>query len=238
MGRNTGNEETIMRTVYMGHSGFFVETQQLYYIFDYYEGVIPEMDDEKPLAVFVSHNHGDHYNPQIWDIEKTHENTVYLLSDDVPARKKMNVYSLGADVREEIRLGDVTLTVETFMSTDEGVAFYTECGGTELYHAGDLNVWAWYEEGMTYVNQQRSDFEKFTEKLRGRHVDAAFLLLDPRLEEGGFEGMDEYRKILDADRIFPMHQWGRYDFTDRYLKERDGAENIVHIRYEGQEFEI
>ena len=74
--------------------------------------------------------------------------------------------------------------------------------------------------------------------LDGRYVDAAFILLDPRLGEGGFEGMDAYRKLLDARSIFPMHQWGRYDFTEDYIMKREDTDNIRIITHEGQEFEI
>ena len=227
-----------MKVTFTGHSGFFVEMENMYFLFDYYNGSIPQMDDEKPLAVFVSHSHDDHYSRRIWDIQKYHSQTVYVLSYDVRAGKRDNVLSLRPGVKEKIDIFGISFTVETFVSTDEGVSFYVGHEGNTLYHAGDLNIWAWYEEGTDYVNEQRELFKEATLALDGRYVDAAFILLDPRLGEGGFEGMDAYRKLLDARSIFPMHQWGRYDFTEDYIMKREDTDNIRIITHEGQEFEI
>lgn len=227
-----------MKVTFTGHSGFFVEMENMYFLFDYYNGSIPQMDDEKPLAVFVSHSHDDHYSRRIWDIQKYHRQTVYVLSYDVRAVKRDNVLSLRPGVKEKIDIFGISFTVETFVSTDEGVSFYVGHEGNTLYHAGDLNIWAWYEEGIDYVNEQRELFKEATLPLDGRYVDAAFILLDPRLGEGGFEGMDAYRKLLDARSIFPMHQWGRYDFTEDYIMKREDTDNIRIITHEGQEFEI
>ena len=38
-----------MRVTYIHHSGFLVETDRFYYLFDYEKGVLPEMDVEKPF---------------------------------------------------------------------------------------------------------------------------------------------------------------------------------------------
>lgn len=227
-----------MKVTFTGHSGFFVETEKMYFLFDYYNGSIPRMDDEKPLAVFVSHSHDDHYSRRIWDIQKEHSRTVYVLSYDVRAGKKDNVLSLRPGEKKSIEIFGISFTVETFASTDEGVSFFVEHEGETVYHAGDLNIWAWYEEGDDYVNEQRELFREATLPLAERHADAAFILLDPRLGEGGFEGMDAYRQLLDAGNIFPMHQWGRYDFTEEYILKRENTGNIRIITHEGQEFDI
>ena len=91
-----------MKVTFTGHSGFFVEMENMYFLFDYYNGSIPQMDDEKPLAVFVSHSHDDHYSRRIWDIQKYHSQTVYVLSYDVRAGKRDNVLSLRPGVKEKI----------------------------------------------------------------------------------------------------------------------------------------
>ena len=54
---------------YLGHSGFFVETDRALMLFDYFRGdisFISRRQDDKPLYVFVSHAHRDHFNPAIF----------------------------------------------------------------------------------------------------------------------------------------------------------------------------
>ncbi len=43
-----------MEVTYTGHSGFLLDTGSAYFLFDYYTGIIPDMDKDKPLVVFVS----------------------------------------------------------------------------------------------------------------------------------------------------------------------------------------
>lgn len=233
------NGEINMRITYIEHSGFLVDMGDMYLLFDYYKGNIPETYGDKPMAVFASHNHSDHYNSEIFSLGKKHKDIRYILSSDIPVKGKNKVYSASPDEIFNVEFDNgKTINVETFKSTDEGVAFLVEFDGKKIYHAGDLNVWAWYEEGMDYVLSQRKEFAEYTKNLAGRKVDIAFVLIDPRLEEGGFEGPDAYRKLMDADVIVPMHQWDRYEFTDEYKKNRENTDNILRIEYRGQSFEI
>lgn len=55
-----------MNVTYIFHSGFLIETDECYYIFDYWKGALPAMDTSKPVFVFASHSHADHYNPEIF----------------------------------------------------------------------------------------------------------------------------------------------------------------------------
>ena len=55
-----------MKVTFICHSCFLVETAECYYLFDYYKGELPSLDTEKPLLVFVSHSHQDHYNPAVF----------------------------------------------------------------------------------------------------------------------------------------------------------------------------
>ena len=55
-----------MKVTFICHSCFLVETAECYYLFDYYKGKLPALDTDKPLLVFVSHSHQDHYNPAVF----------------------------------------------------------------------------------------------------------------------------------------------------------------------------
>ena len=81
--------------------------------------------DEKPLYVFASHRHPDHFSKVIFDLEEKHPNIHYILAFDIWSKR------VPESCKEKTRflnpgqvLDDGTLKVEGFKSTDEGVAFW------------------------------------------------------------------------------------------------------------------
>ena len=50
----------MIKVTYLDHSGFLVELEDAYFLFDYYKGRLPQIDLEKKMFVFVSHVHHDH----------------------------------------------------------------------------------------------------------------------------------------------------------------------------------
>ena len=54
-----------MKVTYIHHSAVSVETEHSILLFDYFKGEMPDFDREKPLFVFASHFHEDHYSPVI-----------------------------------------------------------------------------------------------------------------------------------------------------------------------------
>ena len=114
------------------------------------------------------------------------------------------------------------IKVATLCSTDQGVAFLVTAEGKSIYHAGDLNNWYWPEESKSGNERMERDYKKEIDKIEGRHFDIAFVPLDPRLEEGYGYGMDYFLKKVDAERVFPMHMWEKYDVTERYKKTKAG----------------
>lgn len=243
-----------MKVTYLGHSGFLVEMDTAYFLFDYFRGEIPVLEREKPLVVFSSHKHHDHYNRKIWELRKQYPKVRYVLSRDIPlspgVRAKIGLTDQEAEAVLRVRprqcyelevLPGKNLQIETLRSTDMGVAFFLTYEGKTLYHAGDLHLWLWEEEGEEYMRDMETQFFQATEKLKGRSVDAAFLLLDHRLECTMYEGMDAYLKMLDASYVFPMHMWDQYQWIDAYLsarKDMPQARAIQKIEKDGQEFLI
>ena len=76
-----------MKITYIHHSSFMAELDHAVLLFDYFEGNIPETDREKPLFVFASHRHGDHFSRSIFDLEESRGNVTYVLSDDIWTRQ-------------------------------------------------------------------------------------------------------------------------------------------------------
>ena len=136
-----------MNITYIGHSGFLAEFSHCCCLFDYYEGKIPELDKDKPLFIFVSHRHQDHFNPEIFRIAGPRE-IHYILSSDTKRymRDRLDLTGLHFMKAEEtlsLTWGEegCALSVKTLRSTDCGVAFLVHTEGKDIYHAGDLNWW-------------------------------------------------------------------------------------------------
>ncbi|MDD6046543.1 MAG: MBL fold metallo-hydrolase [bacterium] len=122
-----------MRVTYIGHSGFAAELAHCTLLFDYFEGALPAFAPEKPLYVFSSHAHRDHFNFDIFKLRETHPNVTYILSRDIRRRwsaagfRRHGVEQEAYDAilfpgaHETLQCG--ALSVETLRSTDEGVAF-------------------------------------------------------------------------------------------------------------------
>ncbi len=75
-------------------------------------------------------------------------------------------------------------SIQTLKSTDAGVAFVVQTEDVHLYHAGDLNWWAWPDDTPEEAAGMKQAYWAQLDKLRGQHFDLAFVPLDPRLENG------------------------------------------------------
>lgn len=222
-----------MKITFMDHSGFSVELEHIILIFDYYKGMIPEYLDDKKIFVFVSHSHGDHYNPEIWKLRKKYPEVVYILSDDISTKEKA-VFMCPYEAKD---LGEVQ--IETLKSNDLGVAFLVKAEGKTIYHAGDLNWWHWNGEPEEDNLYYKKTFQEEIERFKGKQIDLAFMLLDPRQEDKYCWGMNYFLERIHPKHVFPMHCFGNYEVNGRYLGCSDGEKwkNIVwNITGPGEEF--
>lgn len=184
-----------MKITYIYHSSFLVETSQCYYLFDYYKGTLPPLHPGKPMIVFASHNHGDHYNPEIFQLLQAQgaadtldglqspatcqtqpfRQITAVLSKDIPGEKypavdnvmptASRIQCIKVHAHETHELPYGT-TLQTLQSTDEGVAFLVRCPEGIIYHAGDLNDWVWEEESLQYNKQMTGSYRHEIDLLR------------------------------------------------------------------------
>lgn len=244
-----------MRITYIHHSSFFVELDSICLLFDYTEGKLPELKREKPLLVFASHRHGDHFSKKIFDLKDQKENIRYVLSDDIwrkrlPQEMLESVDSMKPDCARhyEVRDGFIFpsrdkasggIEVTTFRSTDEGVAFLVRTEGKTIYHAGDLNNWRWEGEPDSWNDAMARNYSAEVLKLKRVPVDIAFLPLDPRQEENFYLGFDEFMRKAEVKAAFPMHCWGDFSVIGK-LKELEASspyrDRIVTIVRDGECF--
>ena len=222
-----------MKITYIFHSCFLVETRRHYYLFDYEQGDLPQMDVTKPIFVLSSHGHDDHYNPEIFPklVAAGMQQIKAILSDDIDYDIPENTDILFVAPEAEYDLGQQQ-KLTTFRSTDLGVAFLMEDQNSLFYHAGDLNDWVWEEETEDYNNQMTADYRAqirlLSEKLGQKKIDAAFVVLDPRQEKDYDRGLCYFLETVPAKRVYPMHYWGRPAIMDTFL--RDHPEYAAQIQ--------
>ncbi len=239
MGLEKGKGEGNMKITYIGHSGFLAELEKTVLLFDYVQGEIPEIDRGKKWMVFASHRHQDHFCPDIFALAEKYPIT-YVLSSDilsrrVPEERQEQTVRLKAGECWE----DEGVFVETLKSTDEGVAFLVQAEGQVIYHAGDLNNWHWELETEAWNRKMEVNYQKFLEPLRGREIDAAFVVLDPRQGNSYALGMDYFLQTAKAKKVYPMHCWEEYSVIERWMGEHMDSpyrENMVGIKGRGEVF--
>lgn len=232
------------------HSGFLVETDQVYMLFDWYTGQLPEMRADKPLFVFVSHSHGDHYSRKIFYLPAEY----FILSNDIDVsagafpkgkgrwcskgvsdRKaaewniEERIIPMGPHEKRSIQIPNESMNIETMSSNDLGVAFAVELSGAgenvRIYHAGDLNNWWW--DGDAEDRQLEEHYHRELERIKGRHFDVAMIPYDLRLKEPGY-GVRDFLRYCSADRIYGMHlNAGECEAKQRL--EKDPALDGVHV---------
>jgi len=129
---------------YLRHSGWALKTRSALLIFDYWDNDTPP--DEKLLAnghiqpgemkniptyVFVSHDHGDHFDPQILEWRNDIPGITYVFGFE--PRDGEGIITLPPRTQRIIG----PLTVTTIQSNDAGVGFAVEVDGLTIFHAGD-----------------------------------------------------------------------------------------------------
>jgi len=136
-----GGQATIW---YLRHSGWALKTKSAILIFDYWDDdpapdekllanghIDPEELKARDVYVFVSHEHGDHFDRQILEWRKTIPSIHYIFGFEMDPQDGI-VY---AAPRTEHKVGNVTVT--TIKANDAGVGFAVQVDGLTVFHAGD-----------------------------------------------------------------------------------------------------
>lgn len=233
-----------MRVIYIGHSGFFIEGESVCLLFDYYTGALPSVPAGKPLLVFASHRHHDHFNPEIFRLNAAHWilGRDFSLSPGIRAKYGIDdeMFSRCHRIKTDEILALEDAEIRALKSTDEGAAFHVTFDGKSVYHAGDLNQWVWREDA-NYDRQMTADYLREIEKLKGAAFDAAFLPLDPRQGEDFYLGADSFIRMHRPKKVFPMHLWEDYDAIRRFKEHecaREYFDRVIEIHHSGEEFAL
>ncbi len=235
---------------YLYNSGFLLETSDTIIIFDYYEdkgigverclenGVVGEdiLKKGKPIYVFISHNHYDHFNPVIFNWCKINSNIKYILSDDVKDVEKDSNCTV-------VKKGQVIkldhLTIKVYGSTDQGVSFLVNCEGYNIFHAGDLNWWHWKEDSDEENKHAEKWFKNEMEQIKGEKIQIVFFPVDPRQEEYYYRGAKYFIENTNTENFIPMHFADRTEITRKFKeKMKDSSTKVYEISGRGFEIKI
>ena len=252
-----------MTVTFLAHSGFLVEWDAFYTLFDFWHGELPELDKNKPLLVFASHSHEDHFDKRIFTLPALYPDTRFFLSHDISvatrrwARMGLNaeiaarITRLRADELHTLTVAGEPLSIRTVHSTDTGAAFLLTAEGRMVYHAGDNNWWHWEEEGKAYCANMAAGYRRSIAALAAAVRDEAYDLhlepelaaamvpMDPRLEDHFGLGAEYLMKQIPVKKLFPMHLWDKFEWIDRFRAEHPNlADAVVPIRRDGESFVI
>ncbi len=225
---------------FLYHSGFLVETDDALLIFDYYQdpaGILEKKLrlSEKPAYFFVSHVHGDHFNPAIAEFEKRAAG--YVLHRDCRLTLAEHGKAHYMDVGETLTLDG--LTIKMYGSTDEGGSYLVKGQGISIFHAGDLNWWHWAGEPKAENLEAGRNFHKELSRIEERHVDIAFFPVDARLAVAREWGAKAFLAHTDCGLLVAMHAFGApwapsYEFRYTYPEQKLWIPSKPGENFEGE----
>lgn len=232
-----------MQLTYIFHSGFALETDRCILVFDYWmdpAGVMPRLlRSPKPMYVFSSHFHEDHFNRDIFSWRTTKTNLRYILSKDILKHRRAQKDEADAWLGKGATWEDERVHVAATGSTDSGVSWVIETGGKRIFHAGDLNNWYArfltddYHGGTVYSPDFGMDIDPLKEEkrylgeLKDIHkltdrFDVVMFPVDRRIGNGYTRGARQFLDVFQVGLFVPMHfvasgfesAWRMKEFTD------------------------
>ena len=240
------------KVYYCGHSGWVVSTNNCYLIFDYFSAnklsnnpglvngtINPEELKGKKVYIFVSHDHGDHFDETIfsWKDKLKDITYIYGFKPENSKRYKKEAYD-GPDYvyienNQTQKVDNATIT--TLKSNDTGQGFLVEVDGISIYHPGDHAL---------FTSDDKPGFVKEVDFIADHNssVDIAFLPVTgcpsrwkkEFIAEGFFYSIDK----LNPHKVYPMHAFNReYLLTDfaEMAKERNCKADIVCVENSGDQ---
>jgi len=211
---------------YLGHSGWQVEINNLVFIFDYYvykNSCYPDIDSNKKVYFFVSHNHPDHYDKAIYQFKNCNVKYIY-------GWKSCNELSLIPG--SYLKIDDIG--IYTHKSTDAGSGFLVKYADNVIYHAGDHADWEDNEPGISY--KKEIDFVA----KNSFKIDVAFL---PAITFSGdcpdkmLNGILYAVNKLNPDNVFFMHAINK-EYLLKEIRKRSGLSNVLIPEKPGDEFRL
>jgi len=236
-----------MKIYYVYHSCFVIETESSFLIFDYYKNAKDATQDfdfnellsnifksPKPLYIFSSHGHQDHFSSRVLDWQKEKENTFYILSNDIKLFSSIDKFYI-AKKDDNFTLNN--LAINTFGSTDQGVSFLVKIDGKSIFHSGDLNWWKWMDDTPEEEKEMEDAFKAIIKDIlcTGEKIDIAFFPVDGRLEDNYLCGGEYFIEKLRPKIFIPMHFWESFQTTLNFANSQSQSDvKVIEITHSNQ----
>ncbi|MGN1020294.1 MAG: MBL fold metallo-hydrolase [Aristaeellaceae bacterium] len=213
-----------MNLTYYHHSGFSAAVGDVLLVFDYWLGERRELPADKRINedtlrryrevyVFISHEHPDHMDPEVFEWRKLVPVT-YVVSMDMPIGTRGKRMAPGDELTLSPRV-----KVKAFESTDLGVSFLVDVCGIRLFHAGDLNFWHWREEStVKEIEEAEEAFRRAVDPIMKEDIDVAFFPVDPRQGRLFDAGANYFIMSVKPRLLIPMHFWGRAEIAVEFAR--------------------
>jgi L-ascorbate metabolism protein UlaG (beta-lactamase superfamily) len=109
------------------------------------------------------------------------------------------------------------MTIHTFLSNDQGVAFLINYANLNIYFGGDLANWQW--DGLTKPETRLlvDYFSEVLTKLKQWPIQIAFSNTDPRLNN--WSGAAQFIETIKPKLFVPMHTFGETGAINKFLSE-------------------
>lgn len=234
-----------VNVTYYHHSGFSAALDDVLLVFDYWQGEKMELPVEKRITpeflqqfreiyVFVSHEHPDHLDPEVFMWRKIVPVT-YVVSSDMPVGTRGKRIAPG----DTLRLSD-KVTVKAFDSTDLGVSFLVDVCGVKIFHAGDLNFWHWREEStVKEIDDAEEAFRSAVDPITKEEIDLAFFPVDPRQGRLFDAGANYFILSVKPRLMVPMHFWGRAEIAVEFARRsRCRQTEVIAMTRPGEQFRL
>jgi ankyrin repeat protein/L-ascorbate metabolism protein UlaG (beta-lactamase superfamily) len=211
---------------YLNHSGWAVKTRNHLLVFDYWQPnpgsntpsinngrITPDEINNQNVLIFASHNHQDHYSPEIFEWQKSVKNINYVIGFKTNDSESYNFIH----PRETKVIDGVKITA--IPSTDSGEGFMVEVDGLTIYHPGD------HAKRFRDGDKAFSDEIDFLAK-QYQNIDIAFIPITGcsfRDKKSLIEGNDYVIEKFKPSLVLPMHGSGNEHRYKEYAEERNNS---------------
>lgn len=242
---------------YLGHSAWLIDTGRQLLLFDY--GRVPERPasgsladgifdlaavGDRSLTVFFSHQHGDHYSPDLHrQLAEQQGHQVIVGLDQrqkirgLPLERTFVMRPHDSLPHDSLPQGQAALAgnmvIHASGSTDSGVSFLVVTPEMTCYHGGDLAAWDdtdWFRE--TY----RREIDWLADRLSetGRTLDVAMLPVstsDGYQEDALLDGLDYALEKLRPRQVLPMHAFGFETLYQAFIDREQSKKTAVPVHH-------
>jgi L-ascorbate metabolism protein UlaG (beta-lactamase superfamily) len=212
---------------YLGHAGWAIKTKSHFLIFDYVSSSSTGKTAENPslaagyidpaeikdldVFVFVSHSHGDHFDPSIFRWERVIKNTHYVFGWE--ADKNSRYHYLSHPRKKTTIDGIEIFNINHEFDGIPEAAFLVKTDGLIIFHSGDHGSTG---EELNPLFKENIDFLS----AQAKGIDLAFISQFGSRTGGEVNNGDLYTiEKLGPKVTFPMHQGGGERFYKKFADE-------------------